>query len=59
MSSKKEGGKWGILHLPNEFTSLIESALLSYTSDKSFEKWEKSKEFAEYMLSRIKKLTDQ
>ena len=59
MSSKKEGGKWGILHLPNEFSKLISDALASYISDKDFEEWEKAKEFAEYMLSRINKLTDQ
>ena len=58
VSSKKEGGKWGILHLPSEFSLLIKDALLSYTSDKSFEKWEKSKEFAEYILDKVKKLTN-
>ena len=59
ITSKKEGGEWGFLNLPNEFSKLISDALASYISDKDFEEWEKAKEFAEYMLSRINKLTDQ
>lgn len=52
--SKKEGGEWGISHLPERFHGLIEAALTEYeTSEAGCYDERLSAEYAEYMLAEI------
>lgn len=52
--SKKSGGEWGLSTLPQEFHALIQEALQSYETDREMIiHSEKTKHFAEYMLSQI------
>ncbi|MDD6189904.1 MAG: DUF4111 domain-containing protein [Clostridiales bacterium] len=50
--SKKQGGEWGIAHLPC-YAGLINSALEAYTAGAEFSGGTMLREFAEYMLRRI------
>ena len=53
VTSKKQGGEWGLQNLPNEFHELIKDALECYGSDRELvAKRETAKEFAEYMLEK-------
>ena len=52
--SKLEGGRWGLGNLPWAYHSVIEQALLAYTSDREMKTSEqKLKEFARFLLDRI------
>ena len=52
--SKKEGGEWGMTHLPEKYHPLISAALEDYGGDgNALYDPETVKEYAEYMLSRI------
>lgn len=53
--SKREGGKWGIDHVPKKYHDLILQALDEYASDRPME-WEDdyAQEYASYMLEEIK-----
>ena len=53
--SKREGGKWGIDHVPKKYHDLILQALDEYTSDRPME-WEDdyAQEYASYMLEEIR-----
>ena len=52
--SKKEGGEWGITHLPEKYHSLIIAALEEYASgNPSQYNMELTAEYAEYMLGEI------
>ncbi|HOP09930.1 MAG TPA: DUF4111 domain-containing protein [Oscillospiraceae bacterium] len=52
--SKSDGGKWGISHLPDKYTALIQAALDSYSSDAEFESNRSVlREFAREMLLKI------
>lgn len=54
--SKKDGGIWGLEHLPNKYSEIIKTALNCYRSDEEFlYKNEALCEFAAYMLNIIKK----
>lgn len=54
--SKKEGGEWGLSHLPEVFKPLLKSALDEYTINAaSVYGSELSAQFAEYMLGQIGK----
>jgi len=57
ISSKKEGGEWGILNLPEQFRNIIKSALLIYTgSNEPVEiDTQKLMIFTDYMLEEISK----
>ncbi|MBY9082498.1 DUF4111 domain-containing protein [Paenibacillus sp. HN-1] len=56
VSSKKEGGEWGICVLPSEYRQDIQRCLNEYcgTADNSEFDIEKLKVFASYMISEIK-----
>ena len=52
--SKKEGGEWGLDHLPEQYRSLIHSALREYgTGDEVRYNPELAKDYAAYMLGQI------
>ena len=53
--SKREGGKWGIDHVPKKYHDLILQALDEYSSDRLM-KWKDdcAQEYASYMLEEIK-----
>ncbi|MGG4143053.1 DUF4111 domain-containing protein [Paenibacillus algorifonticola] len=55
VSSKKEGGDWGMRALPSEYHPIIERSLNEYSGidDKSEFNREQLTEFAAYMLSEI------
>lgn len=52
--SKKEGGEWGLLHLPEKYHPLLRAALEDYTSgaDIRYDR-EAAEAYANYMLGRI------
>lgn len=53
--SKREGGEWGMSHVPEQYRGLIRRALEDYSSDSSVA-WEDglAGEYAAYMLERIR-----
>ena len=52
--SKKDGGEWGLTHLPAEYAPLIKEALDSYTSDKNIKlDLELSNRYVTYMNDQI------
>ena len=52
--SKKDGGEWGLTHLPEEYREIIRSALMAYTEGRIYEKNESlEKNFAAMMLDEI------
>lgn len=52
--SKEQGGAWGLLHIPQDYHALIQSALESYASEKEMTiDQENALQFAEYMLKMI------
>ncbi len=53
--SKREGGHWGVDHVPEKYHGLILHALDEYSSDKSME-WDEdcASDYAAYMIGRIK-----
>lgn len=52
--SKAEGGKWGLIHLPHEFTRIVRGALDSYSSDKEAEiDVNLGQQFCRYMKKEI------
>lgn len=55
ISSKREGGEWGVLHLPNEYQDLIQCYLDEYNGLSMSGKKERNQltEFADYMLETI------
>ena len=54
--SKKEGGQWGLAHVPSRFRALIADALRAYESDGELSPEPGSAEdYAAYMLEEIKK----
>jgi predicted nucleotidyltransferase len=54
--SKKEGGEWGLMNVPEKYRTLITAALEEYQNDaKVSTDEEQAEEFAEYMLSEIEK----
>lgn len=57
VSSKKEGGEWGISVLPSEYRQDIQRCLNEYSgiADNSELNIEKLTEFVDYMISEIKK----
>ncbi len=53
--SKKEGGEWGLAHLPEKYSPLLRTALEDYeNSGDVLYDLENAKEYAGYMLGRIK-----
>lgn len=56
--SKKEGGEWGLQHLPEEYRPLLLTALRDYSEAAEFV-YDKSlaKRYAEYTIKRIKQLS--
>ena len=52
--SKREGGRWGLAHLPEKYSELIQRALDEYTSagDMTFSA-DMAVEYAEYMIQQI------
>ena len=55
ITSKKQGGEWGISNLSPEYKELIEAALESYASDKDMVMdWELADRFAEEMVRVVK-----
>lgn len=53
--SKREGGEWGLVHLPGEYQDLVASALRAYMSDATFERRDGlAGQFAAYMVNRIR-----
>ncbi|MBP1994410.1 aminoglycoside adenylyltransferase domain-containing protein [Paenibacillus eucommiae] len=57
LSSKREGGEWGITHLPIQYRDLVQSYLNEYNGAIGHNKVEplQLSEFAAYMLNTIKK----
>lgn len=54
--SKKEGGEWGLEHLPDRFAGLIKAALDEYEGGKpTVYDMELAQEYAGYMLDEIRK----
>ncbi len=52
--SKADGGKWGLTHLPREYTALIQKALDCYSSDADFKADVSALQgFARFMIQRI------
>ena len=52
--SKQEGGKWGLNHVPERYSKLIQQALDEYASVSTMEFGEKeAMEYAKYMIERI------
>lgn len=52
--SKEQGGAWGLLHIVQDYHTLIQSALESYTSEKEMMvDQENALQFAEYILKMI------
>ena len=53
--SKKEGGEWGLRHLPERYHMLISQAVGEYTADEMKE-WNETdiREYALYMLEEIR-----
>ena len=52
--SKKEGGKWAIEHLPADYKSLIEAAMMEYLEGAKPEyNLDMAVRYAEYMIERI------
>lgn len=52
--SKKEGGEWALENIPDEYHSLIRSAMKEYSQAISMEyDFEHAKSYAKYMLSQI------
>lgn len=52
--SKREGGEWGIVHLPEKYIKLIADAMTEYAAGDSMELDEElAKEYAAYMIKRI------
>lgn len=53
--SKKEGGKWALDNLPNEYRQPVSTALYDYENESTPEySAEKLTEYAQYMLKQIK-----
>lgn len=57
--SKKEGGEWGIFHVPQKYRSIVEQALSEYTSDvlQAYDA-DGIREYAVFMLDAIKESVD-
>lgn len=56
ITSKKDGGLWGIEHIPKQYTEIVKSAVNNYLYGERFTYQEDSaflKEFAKYMLTQI------
>ena len=51
--SKKDGGKWGLEHLPKRFRPLISSAVRCYIGDDESEYTSAASDFADYALGEI------
>ncbi|SFE93884.1 protein of unknown function [Paenibacillus algorifonticola] len=58
VSSKKEGGDWGMQALPSEYRPIIQHCLNEYSGseDSTALNREKLTDFADYMLSEINKI---
>lgn len=54
--SKQEGGEWGLRNLPQEYHGLLQEALREYQGGEPAYDVERAKEYAQFMLSEIKKL---
>lgn len=53
--SKKEGGEWGLSHIPERYAGLIEAAMNAYRAGDAMQlDGALAKAYAEYMLERIK-----
>lgn len=53
--SKKEGGEWGLNHVPEQYRSLILQALDEYLSNKPINPdHDRAHQYAEYMIKRIR-----
>lgn len=53
--SKKAGGEWGLRALPEKYHPILQSALDGYAADQEPEPCPEAAEYAEYMLSEIRK----
>lgn len=55
ITSKKEGGEWGLNNLPSEYAQLVEKAYQAYTTDNivTFSDESSLKDYADYMLKKI------
>lgn len=55
VASKKEGGEWGLSHLPAPYAEIVQQCLDKYTGKRSDVDLDagKLKDFAEFMLDRI------
>ena len=53
--SKQEGGEWGLRNLPKEYHGLLREALREYQGAAPVYDMELAKEYAEFMLSEIRK----
>lgn len=52
--SKREGGEWGVAHLPDKYKELISAAMKEYAAGSLMELDEElAKEYAEYMIKQI------
>ena len=54
--SKQEGGEWGLRNLPEKYHELLREALKEYQGGEPAYDVELAKEYAQFMLSEIKKL---
>lgn len=54
--SKQEGGEWGILSLPEKYNPILLEALREYQGEEPAYDLELAKEYAQFMLSEIRKL---
>lgn len=55
--SKQEGGEWGIKNLPGKYHGLLREALKEYQGGEPAYDMELTKEYAQFMLPEIEKLT--
>ena len=55
--SKQEGGEWGLRNLPEKHHELLQEALKEYQGGEPAYDMELAKEYAQFMLAEIKKLT--
>lgn len=55
--SKQEGGEWGLQNLPEKYHELMQEALKEYQGEEPAYDMELAKEYAQFMLAGIKKLT--
>ncbi len=55
--SKKQGGEWGMVHVPAAYGDFIKSALEAYLSDIDLKNTNSVQNFVEYMLQYINKIT--